>query len=163
MAQKRSNKAAKASKQMRKRLRDAARRRIRRAAGKCPHCGNDPAPGRVQCESCLESDRKSKRRIGMKKYWAYAKLGLCTKCGAEPVPGTRLCGRHSEMAADTQRKQTEKARKNGKCIQCKRRRPAVGRVRCKTCLEYARIHQALRRQGVRPAVDRRRRRAPDER
>ena len=39
----------------RKKYRNRVYYRRKKAAGLCPHCGRQPAPGRVTCQTCVNS------------------------------------------------------------------------------------------------------------
>ena len=147
---------APASPKAKRRARQAKYVAAWKAAGLCPHCGREPAPGRVSCERCLARDRVLKLKAYHRQAPHRLALGLCLKCGVEAIHGQVYCGRCAEMSCESQARRVAKRRAAGMCLQCLTTKPEPGRTRCRKCLDYQKEFQRRHRAGVRLAVDRRR-------
>ena len=114
--------------------RERHRRRTaeRQALGICPKCGHgNPAPGRSQCESCLERARASERA-------RYAR----SKTAGEPYGGRKPESRR-RMARERNRKRRRERREAGLCTACGERPPACGGAVCETCREARRREERV--------------------
>ena len=102
----------------------------RRARGVCPKCGRgSPAPGRSQCESCLEKSRAAERAR-----YAKARAGGAAYGGRSPESRRR-------MARERMRKRRRERLEAGLCTACGERKPAEGAAVCEPCREVRRASE----------------------
>lgn len=116
--------------------RAARKRAVRLAAGLCPRCGKHaPAPGRSECEPCLEKRRASESHDRAVR----AARGQCAKCQRAALPGKTRCAEHAESGVDPDTKNARSRERYWSrrwaalCTSCGA--PSGGPSRCPSCAE----------------------------
>lgn len=121
---------------------DTARRRERKAAGRCPKCGGERDREVQTCARCRESQTAADAR----RHGRFRSSGGCTLCGGERDDPDRsrcsTCRTNRRHRAGIQR---ERRRAAGLCGSCGRERDTPQRAMCSTCLAAARSRAARRR------------------
>ena len=89
------------------------RNRRWREEGKCIRCGRERAPGRMQCQNCLDRFHDAKYAKASKRYRDEKKAqGLCTSCGTRwAEPGKTKCKKCLDRHKQYNAKAAEAARK----------------------------------------------------
>jgi len=137
----------------------ASRRHATLLAGErpCSNCRHRPAiSGRTRCERCVERERERVRAWRRRA----EERGHCVRVGCEAprAAGSKRCERHRAIANGANRKARERARRDGLCVDCHRRRTLEGYTRCYACRVRGKIRErAPRRRAQIEGYKRRRR------
>ena len=137
----------------------SARRRYqrRKEQGLCVVCGKaNPEPGYTMCPEC----RKKSREIQSLNKAMYIKMGVCPQCRKNTIfPGEKRCPDCTEASSERWKKYTEKVdvkesnrnqnrrrykerKEKGLCVQCGKRKPIPGKVRCARCAARNKVNSA---------------------
>lgn len=136
--------------------------------GLCVRCGRECAPGRKQCQQCLDSRNIKQTSAAASKRWRDKNrmLGMCTVCGrtwAEPGrTKCKSCMRKHRAQNDKYDPNREKAKARraarveaGLCIDCGQ--PSDGKQRCPECREKQ--HDRTRKYQITKKIERQAERA----
>lgn len=96
-----------------------------RQEGLCISCGRERAPGRVQCQTCLDNQkaRREGKNFTKKRYERLLAAGMCASCGKTwAEPGRVLC----KKCRDRRNAQYAKNSKADKLRQMRAERIAAG-------------------------------------